>query len=90
MFLRQIWGFPFVGVLMILFVNSLPQDSDDSFDSIALYPDCDPDSNNRPIEERDTTGFPNDSTNQGATGSSNDLLNKDFNLGVKINSRFFD
>ena len=77
MFLGQVLVLSFINVLMVLFVNSFPQNSDTLHDSISLKADRDPGPNNQPIGNEDATGSPNDSTSQIATDFFNDDTNRD-------------
>lgn len=76
MFFRHIAIFSLIGVWLILFVNSFPQDPDDVFDSISSVPDCVPDPHSQLIKKRDTTGSPDDSTIQNS-------MDQGFPLGLK-------
>lgn len=76
-----------VNILMILIVNSLPQNENFYSDLISLKPNY-PGSSNRRIKKKDTIAFPGESIEQISTRPSDESMNQNVNLGLRSNPHF--
>lgn len=80
MFSRHVLIILFLDFLMMLIAYSLPQSS------ISLNPDCDPKSYDPSIEQESMIDSSSDSTIQDSIIFFTDLMNRDLDLGLKIDS----